>query len=64
VDQGGPVSASVRFPPAADRNSVAGWPVLASMNVLAVAGKASFVLTLLGGSALLLGLALVRWSQN
>jgi hypothetical protein len=41
-----------------------GWPVLARMSRLEIAGKASLFFTVFGGAALMLGLAIIRFSQN
>jgi hypothetical protein len=46
------------------RNSSVGWPVLARMSRLEIAGKASLFFTVFGGAALMLGLAIIRFSQN
>jgi len=40
------------------------WPVLARMSRLEIAGKASLIFTIFGGSALMLGLAIIRFSQH
>jgi len=38
--------------------------VLARMSRLEIAGKASLIFTIFGGSALMLGLAIIRFSQH
>jgi len=46
------------------RNGSVGWPVLARMSRLEIAVKASLIFTIFGGSALMLGLAIIRFSQH
>jgi hypothetical protein len=41
-----------------------GGPVVARMSRLEIAGKASLFFTVFGGSALMLGLAIIRFSQH